>query len=71
MPYRSDAQRRWAHTSTGTLALGGPEKVAEWDQESKGADLPEKINTKRRFKITNNPTRKLGGRQDVVAAVRG
>jgi hypothetical protein len=35
MPYKSDAQRRWAHTSAGTKALGGKAKVAEWDDSSK------------------------------------
>lgn len=43
MPYVSDAQRRWAHTATGTKALGGPAKVSEWDQASKGKELPEKV----------------------------
>ena len=42
MPYTSDAQRRWAHTKTGTEALGGPSKVAEWDKASKGKNLPER-----------------------------
>jgi hypothetical protein len=42
MPYKSAKQRRWAHTPAGTRALGGKEKVAEWDRESKGAKLPEK-----------------------------
>lgn len=42
MPYVSDLQRRWAHTPTGTEALGGPGKVAEWDQASKGKKLPER-----------------------------
>jgi hypothetical protein len=42
-PYASEAQRRWAHTKTGTKALGGKEKVKEWDRESKGKDLPEKV----------------------------
>jgi hypothetical protein len=40
MPYESDAQRRWAHTKAGTKALGGPSKVKEWDEASKGKDLP-------------------------------
>jgi hypothetical protein len=40
MPYTSDAQRRWAHTRAGTEALGGAEKVKEWDKASKGKDLP-------------------------------
>ncbi len=43
MPYQSDAQRRWAHTSTGVKALGGQAKVAEWDSASKGMKLPEKV----------------------------
>ena len=42
MPYKSDAQRRWAHTPTGEKALGGPAKVAEWDAASKGMKLPER-----------------------------
>ena len=40
MPYVSGAQRGWAHTSAGTKALGGPQKVAEWDQASKGQHVP-------------------------------
>lgn len=35
MPYQSDRQRRWAHTKTGTKALGGKAKVEEWDRASK------------------------------------
>lgn len=41
MPYKSDAQRKWAHTPAGEKALGGPKKVAEWDKASKGKKLPE------------------------------
>ena len=41
MPFKSDAQRRWAHTKKGKEALGGEAKVQEWDQASKGMDLPE------------------------------
>jgi len=40
MPYKSDAQRRWAHTKRGVKALGGKAKVAEWDAASKGMKLP-------------------------------
>lgn len=43
MPYKSDSQRRWAHTDKGEKALGGPEGVNEWDQASKGKKLPEKV----------------------------
>lgn len=42
MPYSSKAQERWAHTPEGEKALGGPSAVHEWDQASKGKDLPEK-----------------------------
>lgn len=43
MPYKSDAQRKWAHTAAGEKALGGPKKVAEWDKASKGKKLPEHV----------------------------
>ncbi len=42
MPYKSKRQERWAHTPTGTKALGGKAKVSEWDSASKGAKLPER-----------------------------
>ena len=42
MPYKSDAQRRWAHTEAGKEALGGEAKVHEWDTASKGKNLPER-----------------------------
>lgn len=35
MPYVSDKQRRWAHTENGLKALGGKEKVHEWDTATK------------------------------------
>lgn len=41
--YSSEAQRRWAHTATGTKALGGKKAVKEWDTASRGLDLPEKM----------------------------
>jgi hypothetical protein len=42
-PYRSEAQRRWAHTDAGKQALGGEKAVAHWDRETKGKKLPEKV----------------------------
>ena len=45
-PYRSEAQRKWAHTPSGKKALGGEAKVKEWDKESKGMKLPEKAGKK-------------------------
>lgn len=46
MPYKSEQQRKWAHTEKGMSALGGPAKVAEWDKESKGKSLPKKVKLK-------------------------
>ena len=48
MPYKSDAQRRWAHTAKGMKALGGAAKVKEWDEASKGAKLPEHVKPKKK-----------------------
>lgn len=50
VPYKSNAQRKWAHTKKGTEALGGPEKVAEWDRASEGKKLPEKVSPKKKGK---------------------
>lgn len=43
MPYKSAAQRGWAHTPAGTRALGGKAAVKEWDRASKGKKLPAKV----------------------------
>lgn len=43
MPYLSKAQQRWAHSPKGEKALGGKEKVAEWDSATKGKALPERV----------------------------
>lgn len=48
MPYVSDAQRKWAHTPSGTKALGGKKKVAEWDRATKGKKLPKKKGKKKK-----------------------
>ena len=47
MPYKSAAQRAWAHTPVGTKALGGKAKVAEWDQASEGKKLPKHVAKKK------------------------
>ncbi len=46
MPYKSDAQRKFAHTKKGTKALGGKSAVKEWDSSSKGKKLPKKVKKK-------------------------
>ena len=43
MPFVSIQQQRWAHTEAGTKALGGKDKVHEWDEASKGKALPKKV----------------------------
>lgn len=45
MPFKSEAQRRWAHTKEGTKALGGKQKVAEWEKAAKGK-LPKRAKKK-------------------------
>lgn len=47
MPYKSDQQRKWAHTKAGMKALGGKAKVAEWDRATKGKKLPKKVKKKK------------------------
>lgn len=46
MPYKSQAQERWAHTKAGLSALGGKAKVAEWDAATKGKKLPKRAKKK-------------------------
>lgn len=41
MPFKSEAQRKWAHTPAGTKALGGKKAVEEWERATKGK-LPKK-----------------------------
>lgn len=38
MPFKSQAQRKWAHTPAGTKALGGKKAVEEWEKAT-----PKKI----------------------------
>ena len=43
MPFKSEAQRRWAYTPAGTKALGGKKAVKEWDDATKGKKLPKRV----------------------------
>jgi hypothetical protein len=51
MPYASKKQQAWAHTESGKKALGGEEKVQEWDKATKQEGgfkrLREKIGKKK------------------------
>ena len=53
----SRAQQRWAHSPSGEAALG-PEKVHEWDEESKGMNLPERSTSVKRSRKIENVYRK-------------
>ena len=43
MPFKSQAQRKWAYTKEGTKALGGKEKVKEWEKATGDKKLPKKV----------------------------
>lgn len=43
MPYKSQAQRKWAHTKAGTKALGGKKAVEEWDKATGNRKLPKYV----------------------------
>lgn len=45
MPFVSRAQERWGHTPAGEKALGGAANVHEWDQATKGRNIPERVST--------------------------
>jgi len=41
MPFKSEAQRKWAYTKAGTHALGGKQAVAEWERATGSKKLPK------------------------------
>lgn len=41
MPFRSEAQRKWAYTKVGTKALGGKQAVQEWEKATGNKKLPK------------------------------
>ena len=45
MPYKSEAQRKFFHANKKKLVKQGVD-IKEWDKESKGLKLPEKVNKK-------------------------
>lgn len=45
MPFRSEAQRRWAYTKQGTKALGGKKAVAEWEKATP-KEIPKRVKKK-------------------------
>jgi hypothetical protein len=61
MPYKSEAQRRWAHTKEGTKTLGGEDAVKEWDKDSEDRKLPEKAS-----KIKENLHKAIGKQRTLL-----
>lgn len=49
MPFLSKAQNRWAHSPTGTRALGGPGKVKGWESATDYPSLPERTGMHKNF----------------------
>ena len=43
MPFLSAAQSRFMHTPAGTRAIGGPEKLKEWENATDYSNLPERV----------------------------
>lgn len=43
MPFKSEAQRRWAYTKEGMKALGGKKGVAEWEKATGNKKLPQRV----------------------------
>ena len=41
MPFKSEAQRKWAYTKQGTIALGGIQAVREWEKATGNKKLPK------------------------------
>jgi hypothetical protein len=61
MPFRSKKQNAWAHTDEGEAALGGPDKVKEWESATDYSTLPEQApSTPRKKKFTYAPKVKAG-----------
>jgi len=55
MPYKSEKQRRWAHTKEGREALD----TEKWDEESEGKDLPEEASAGKGPARTQGPGKKV------------
>lgn len=53
MPYKSDAQRKFFHTDTARKKGITPATVREFDQASKGKELPEHAALKEHLKHRN------------------
>lgn len=43
MPFKSEAQNAWGHTPEGIKALGGVDKVKEWESGTDYSKLPKHV----------------------------
>lgn len=43
MPFKSKAEAKWGNIPAGLRALGGKDKVDEWNASTNFDDLPEKV----------------------------
>lgn len=66
MPFVSQAQNRWAHTKTGTSALGGPSAVKEWAGATDFSGLPEKVGALTQAARLANKTRLSNKKSDKI-----
>lgn len=62
MPFKSRAQRRWAYSEAGEKALGGKNKVAEWENATKGA-IPERLGPTKNQKSLAKLKRGMAGKK--------
>lgn len=62
MGFQSRAQRSWGNSPEGVAALGGPKKVAEWNNDTK-LGLPERIGKTQAQKSTDKLARGMQGKK--------
>lgn len=63
MPYKSEAQRRFFNSEKGKEVVG-EKNVKEFNKESKGLDLPEKVEEKDEDEILNKRIPTMGKAND-------
>lgn len=56
MPYKSEARRRWFHENAEKLKKQGID-VKEWDKESKGLKLPDRVGPVQKKKVAERHTK--------------
>ena len=68
MPYKSDAQRKWFHTEAARKKGITQDMVDEYDKESEGKMLPEKVSSKMKEIVKKHLSgkKKHGKLQDIA-----